>query len=100
MNKRKLIIAVIFAAVIIAAVFVTFRRNSARARLPEWLSENLQTEIRGLDYNNPEVKLLTSEMQNIYVKDQTHPTQSLIKKVVASVCTNYTIYQEVYPYSW
>ncbi len=99
MNKRKLIIAVIFAAVIIAAVFVTFRRNSARARLPEWLSENLQTEIRGLDYNNPEVKLLTSEMQNIYVKDPAHPPQSLIKKV-ASACTNYTIYQEVYPYSW
>ena len=55
--------------------------NSARARLPECLSENLQTEIRRLDYNNPEAKLLTSEMQNIYVKDPAHPTQSLIKKI-------------------
>ena len=82
MNKKKLIIVVIIAAVVAAGVvFVTFRRNSAEAGIPKWLPKNLQAEIRSLDYKNPRVKLLISEVKNIHVKDPAHPPQSLIEKI-------------------
>ncbi len=82
MNKKKLIIVVIIAAVVASGVvFVTFRRNSAEAGIPKWLPKNLQAEIRSLDYKNPRVKLLISEVKNIHVKDPAHPPQSLIEKI-------------------
>ncbi len=84
-KKRLIIIAVIVAIVGAVIVFAVFRNNSAEAGLPKWLPQNLMTEIKSLNHNNPKVRQLVLEINSIHVKDPKHPPKTLILKIESQI---------------
>ncbi len=84
-KKRLIIIALIVAIVGAATVFAVFRINSAEAGLPKWLPQNLMTEIKSLNRNNPKVRQLVLEINSIHVKDPKHPPKTLILKIESQI---------------
>jgi hypothetical protein len=81
MNKKKLILVVALLCIVALSSFMLFKGMIVKGSIPEWVPRELQTEIKSLNANDPEVKRLILEIQSTHLKDPKNPPQELIEKI-------------------
>jgi hypothetical protein len=84
-NIKVVILVVALFCIVALSSFMLFKGMIIKGSIPDWVPQELQTEIKSLNANDPEVKRLILEIQSTHLKDPKNPPQELIEKIKKAI---------------
>jgi hypothetical protein len=84
-NIKVVILVLSLLSIVALSSFMLFKGMILKGSIPEWVPQELQTEIKSLNANDPEVKRLILEIQSTHLKDPKNPPQELIEKIKKAI---------------